>query len=48
MEPFEGDPARKTFITYEGGYHELRSEPDGISERFVKDVGSWIMAEVDR
>ncbi|KAK5948112.1 hypothetical protein OHC33_010860 [Knufia fluminis] len=30
------------FVSYEGGYHKLHAEPDGMGEQFVKDVGNWI------
>jgi acylglycerol lipase len=33
----------KTFKTYEGGYHRLHSEPEGIKEQFVKDITAWIL-----
>jgi acylglycerol lipase len=32
----------KTFQTYNGAYHKLHAEPEGVSEAFVKDVGEWI------
>ena len=31
------------FVPYEGGYHKLHAEPDGMGEQFVKDVGEWIL-----
>lgn len=31
------------FVAYEGGYHKLNSEPDGMGEQFARDVGDWIV-----
>ena len=36
----------KTFNTYEGAYHKLHAEPDGVKEEFARDVGEWILAQV--
>jgi acylglycerol lipase len=36
----------KTFRTYEGAYHKLHAEPEGVKEEFVKDVGEWILAHL--
>jgi acylglycerol lipase len=36
----------KTFKTYEGAYHKLHAEPEGVKEEFVKDVGEWILAHL--
>jgi acylglycerol lipase len=38
----------KTFKTYEGAYHKLHAEPEGVKEEFVKDVGEWILAHLPR
>lgn len=39
----------KTFNGYEGAYHKLHAEPEGVKEEFLKDVGEWILkhAEVE-
>jgi acylglycerol lipase len=34
----------KSFKAYEGGYHKLHVEPDGIKEALVKDVAEWVLA----
>lgn len=31
------------FRAYEGAYHKLHAEPDGVGEEFAKDVGGWIL-----
>ena len=31
------------FKTYEGGYHKLHAEPDGMSKQFAIDAGDWIL-----
>jgi len=31
------------FVHYEGGYHKLHAEPEGMGEQFVKDVGDWML-----
>lgn len=31
------------FVPYEGGYHKLHGEPDGMGEQFAKDVGDWVL-----
>jgi acylglycerol lipase len=36
----------KTFKNYEGAYHKLHAEPEGVKEEFVKDVGEWILAHI--
>ena len=33
----------KIFNPYEGGYHKLHGEPDGMAELFAKDVGDFIL-----
>ncbi|KAI1913235.1 hypothetical protein LOZ12_001414 [Ophidiomyces ophidiicola] len=33
-----------TFQKYDGGYHKLHAEPDGIKEALVKDVAEWVLA----
>lgn len=35
----------KTFKSYEGAYHKLHVEPDGVGEAFTKDVGEWIVSK---
>lgn len=31
------------FRDYEGGYHKLHGEPDGVGEQFAKEAGDWIL-----
>jgi len=33
----------KTFKNFEGAYHKLHAEPDGVGEEFAKEVGEWIV-----
>jgi len=34
----------KTFKPYQGAYHKLHIEPEGVKEEFLKNVGEWILA----
>ena len=38
----------KTFKSYEGGFHKLHAEPNGMKEAFAKDVAEWILGQCDR
>jgi acylglycerol lipase len=40
----EAEGGDKTFKTYEGGYHKLHGEPDGMGEEFARDVGEWVVS----
>lgn len=43
LEPYNGaDPDAKTWKSFEGAFHQLHSEPDGVSEEFLRDVGEWV------
>ena len=33
----------KTFKAYEGGFHRLHVEPDGMKDEFAKDITDWIL-----
>ncbi|GAD97830.1 hypothetical protein PVAR5_6512 [Paecilomyces variotii No. 5] len=33
----------KTFRQYEGGYHRLHAEPEGMKDQFATDVTEWIL-----
>jgi acylglycerol lipase len=33
----------KTLKLYEGAYHKLHAEPDGVAEEFANDVAAWIL-----
>ena len=37
----------KTFKAYEGGFHKLHGEPDGMKEEFAKDIAGWILARCE-
>ncbi|KAL1958200.1 hypothetical protein VTO42DRAFT_5055 [Malbranchea cinnamomea] len=37
----------KTFKAYEGGFHKLHGEPDGIKEALAKDIAEWILDRCD-
>lgn len=34
----------KEFKVYDGGYHKLHAEPDGMGASVAKDVADWILA----
>ncbi len=36
----------RTFKPYEGAYHKLHAEPDGVGEEFARDVGEWVSDRV--
>lgn len=36
----------KTFREYEGAYHKLMNEPDGVGEQMTKDVTEWMEARL--
>ncbi|KAL2871457.1 Alpha/Beta hydrolase protein [Aspergillus lucknowensis] len=43
LEPYDAnDPDAKTFKTFEGGFHQLHAEPDGMKEEYMRDVGEWV------
>ncbi|KAG8739600.1 hypothetical protein FRC10_005401 [Ceratobasidium sp. 414] len=40
-------PAKdKTFVPFEGGYHELQNEPDGVQDKHIETVSGWILAHL--
>jgi alpha-beta hydrolase superfamily lysophospholipase len=41
-----GKSTDKTFKTYDGAYHVLIAEPDGVAERVIADAAAWILARV--
>ncbi|EGE85528.1 alpha/beta hydrolase [Blastomyces dermatitidis ATCC 18188] len=41
VERLESDD--KTFKSYEGAYHKLHGEPEGVKEALAKDVAEWIL-----
>jgi acylglycerol lipase len=44
LEPYdESDADAKTWKSFEGGYHQLHAEPEGMGEEYTKDVGEWVM-----
>ncbi|KAL4756107.1 acylglycerol lipase [Aspergillus foveolatus] len=44
LEPYdETDPDAKTWKSFDGGYHQIHAEPEGIKEEFMRDVGEWVM-----
>ena len=44
---FAGGEGNKGFKAYEGAYHKLHAEPDGVGEGFTRDVGEFVMAVVE-
>lgn len=36
----------KTFKTYEGAYHKIMNEPDGLGEEMTRDATQWIEAYI--
>ncbi|KAA1470435.1 lysophospholipase [Dentipellis sp. KUC8613] len=46
-EFYEKVPAKdKTFNPYEGGFHELHNEPDGVKEKVIGDCIAWAEARL--
>ncbi|KAL4950116.1 Alpha/Beta hydrolase protein [Aspergillus filifer] len=44
LEPYdEADPDAKTWKGFEGGYHQIHAEPEGMKEEYMRDVGEWVM-----
>ncbi|KAI1782744.1 lysophospholipase [Ganoderma leucocontextum] len=41
------EAADKTFMPFEGGFHELVHEPEGVKERFVDECISWVVKRVE-
>lgn len=37
------DVKDKTLKLYDGAYHKLHAEPDGVAEEFANDVATWIL-----
>lgn len=37
------DVKDKSIKLYQGAYHKLHAEPDGVAEEFASDVASWIL-----
>ncbi|KAL4915482.1 Alpha/Beta hydrolase protein [Aspergillus aurantiobrunneus] len=43
LEPYsESDSDAKTFKSFEGGFHQLHAEPEGMKEEYMRDVGEWV------
>lgn len=38
-----GGEGGSVFKGYEGGYHKLHGEPEGMGEQFAKDAGEWVL-----
>jgi len=36
----------KTHTSYEGGFHELHNEPDGVKEKFIEECITWVEAHL--
>ncbi|KAJ0418760.1 Alpha/Beta hydrolase protein [Aspergillus carlsbadensis] len=44
LEPYdESDADAKTWKSFEGGYHQLHAEPEGMGEEYTRDVGEWVL-----
>ncbi len=41
------DVEDKTLKLYEGAFHKLHAEPDGVAEEFADDVANWILARTN-
>ncbi|PGH11631.1 hypothetical protein AJ79_04771 [Helicocarpus griseus UAMH5409] len=37
------DSQDKTFVSYEGAFHKLHTEPEGVKEALAKDVAEWVL-----
>ncbi|KAF4547624.1 Serine aminopeptidase-like protein 2 [Elsinoe fawcettii] len=42
FEHEKGRGTGKKFIRYEGAYHQLHAEPDGLKEKFASDIADWV------
>ncbi|KAL4784575.1 Alpha/Beta hydrolase protein [Aspergillus varians] len=43
LEPYdEADANAKTWKSFEGAYHQLHGEPEGVKEEFMQDIGEWV------
>lgn len=40
------DVADKSFASYEGAYHKLMNEPNGVAEKMTSDVMAWMEARL--
>ncbi|TDL16119.1 lysophospholipase [Rickenella mellea] len=38
----------KTFTPYQGGYHELHNEPDGVKEKLIDECICWVEAHLPK
>ena len=47
FDVLEVEGGDKTFRTYEGAYHKLHAEPEGIGETFAREVAEWVLKHVD-
>ncbi|KAK5095333.1 hypothetical protein LTS08_008233 [Lithohypha guttulata] len=42
------DAAKQSrFVAYEGAYHKLHGEPDGVGEKFARDAADWMLQIAD-
>ncbi|QRW10594.1 alpha/beta hydrolase family protein [Ceratobasidium sp. AG-Ba] len=42
-------PAKdKTFVPFDGGFHELHNEPDGVQEKLIETVAGWVLAHASK
>jgi acylglycerol lipase len=40
-------PAKdKKISIYQGGYHELHNEPDGVKEKLIEECITWVEAHL--
>ncbi|KAL2821447.1 Alpha/Beta hydrolase protein [Aspergillus cavernicola] len=43
LEPYDAnDSGAKTWKSFEGGFHQLHAEPDGMKEEYMRDIGEWV------
>ncbi|KAL5333085.1 Alpha/Beta hydrolase protein [Aspergillus crustosus] len=43
LEPYsDSDSEAKTWKSFEGGFHQIHGEPDGVKEEYMRDVGEWV------
>lgn len=44
LEPYnESDADAKTWKSFDGGYHQIHGEPDGMKEEYLRDIGEWVV-----
>lgn len=44
LQPYsDSDADAKTWKSFDGGYHQIHGEPDGMKEEYMRDIGEWVV-----